>query len=128
MDYLYIIAYPSFCFWLSAAVVLVAGCLAVIPAAMRLHNLQNWYHLALVVLVSACPCALILSTPVATYCALSKAATIGLLIKGAEYLETLSKVKVFAFDKTGTITRGEFSVSNFNSLIEGISLEKLLYW
>ncbi|KAI3715261.1 hypothetical protein L6452_22235 [Arctium lappa] len=109
-------------------VVIVAACLAVIPAAMRLHNLQKWYHLALVVLVSACPCALILSTPVATYCALSKAATTGLLIKGAEYLETLSKVKVFAFDKTGTITRGEFSVSNFNSLIDGISQDKLLYW
>ncbi|KAJ9538524.1 hypothetical protein OSB04_031257 [Centaurea solstitialis] len=110
------------------AVVLVAACLAVIPAAMRLHNLQKWYHLALVVLVSACPCALILSTPVATYCALSKAAATGLLIKGAEYLETLSKVKVFAFDKTGTITRGEFSVSNFNSLMEDITLQKLLYW
>ncbi|KVH87487.1 Cation-transporting P-type ATPase, partial [Cynara cardunculus var. scolymus] len=110
------------------AVVIVATCLAVIPAAMRLHNLQKWYHLALVVLVSACPCALILSTPVATFCALSKAATTGLLIKGADYLETLSKVKVFAFDKTGTITRGEFSVSNFNSLIDGISLDKLLYW
>ncbi|KAK1417080.1 hypothetical protein QVD17_26202 [Tagetes erecta] len=110
------------------AVVVVAACLAVIPAAMRLHNLDKWYHLALVVLVSACPCALILSTPVATYCALSKAATTGLLIKGAEYLETLSKVKVFAFDKTGTITRGEFSVSNFHSLIDNISTEKLLYW
>ncbi|KAL8235052.1 hypothetical protein R6Q59_021152 [Mikania micrantha] len=110
------------------AVVVVAACLAVIPAAMKLHNLDKWYHLALVVLVSSCPCALILSTPVATYCALSKAATTGLLIKGAEYLETLSKVKIFAFDKTGTITRGEFSVSNFHSLIDDISFNKLLYW
>ncbi|KAI7747094.1 LOW QUALITY PROTEIN: hypothetical protein M8C21_014043, partial [Ambrosia artemisiifolia] len=110
------------------AVVVVAAGLAVIPAAMRLHNLDQWYHLALVVLVSSCPCALILSTPVATYCALSKAATTGLLIKGAEYLETLSKVKIFAFDKTGTITRGEFSVSNFCSLRDDISLQKLLYW
>ncbi|KAI3775275.1 hypothetical protein L1987_49846 [Smallanthus sonchifolius] len=110
------------------AVVVVAACLAVIPAAMKLHNLDKWYHLALVVLVSSCPCALILSTPVATYCALSKAATTGLLIKGAEYLETLSKVKIFAFDKTGTITRGEFTVSNFRSLLDDISHEKLLYW
>ncbi|KAK9078912.1 hypothetical protein SSX86_002971 [Deinandra increscens subsp. villosa] len=110
------------------AVVLIAACVAIIPAVMKLHNLDKWYHLALVVLVSSCPCALILSTPVATYCALSKAATTGLLIKGAEHLETLSKVKIFAFDKTGTITRGEFSVSNFRSLIDDISLEKLLYW
>ncbi|PWA63993.1 heavy metal atpase 4 [Artemisia annua] len=110
------------------AVIVVAASLAAIPAAMKLHNLDNWYHLALVVLVSSCPCALILSTPVATYCALSKAATTGLLIKGAEYLETLSKVKTFAFDKTGTITKGEFSVSNFRSLLDDISLDKLLYW
>ncbi|XP_076898337.1 putative inactive cadmium/zinc-transporting ATPase HMA3 isoform X2 [Bidens hawaiensis] len=110
------------------AVVVVAACLAIIPAAMKLHNLDKWYHLALVVLVSSCPCALILSTPVATFCALSKAATTGLLIKGAEYLETLSNVKIFAFDKTGTITRGEFSVSNFRSLRDDISQEQLLYW
>ncbi|KAI3524153.1 hypothetical protein L1887_02805 [Cichorium endivia] len=110
------------------AVVVIAALLAVVPTAMRLHNLQKWYHLALVVLVSACPCALILSTPVATYCSLSKAATIGLLVKGAEYLETLSKVKIFAFDKTGTITRGEFSVSDFRSLIDDITQDKLLHW
>ncbi|KAL4590075.1 hypothetical protein LXL04_002994 [Taraxacum kok-saghyz] len=110
------------------AVVVIAASLAVIPAVMKLNNLDKWYHLALVVLVSSCPCALILSTPVATYCALSKAATTGLLIKGAEYLETLSKVKIFAFDKTGTITRGEFSVSDFRSVGNDITLDKLLYW
>ncbi|XP_024959996.1 putative inactive cadmium/zinc-transporting ATPase HMA3 isoform X2 [Cynara cardunculus var. scolymus] len=108
------------------AVCVIAACLAAIPAAMRVHNLDKWYHLALVVLVSACPCALILSTPVAAFCALSKAATSGLLVKGAEYLETLSTVKVICFDKTGTITKGEFSVSNFHPLI--IDSDKLLYW
>ncbi|KVI01438.1 Cation-transporting P-type ATPase, partial [Cynara cardunculus var. scolymus] len=107
------------------AVCVIAACLAAIPAAMRVHNLDKWYHLALVVLVSACPCALILSTPVAAFCALSKAATSGLLVKGAEYLETLSTVKVICFDKTGTITKGEFSVSNFHPLI--IDSDKLLY-
>ncbi|KAI3496273.1 hypothetical protein L1887_38630 [Cichorium endivia] len=107
------------------AVCVVAACLAAIPAAMRAHNLQKWYHLALVVLVSACPCALILSTPIAAFCALSKAATSGLLVKGAEYLEILSTVKFICFDKTGTITRGEFSVSSFQPLIDS---DKLLYW
>jgi len=53
---------------------------AVIPLALRVLN--HWFYLALVVLVSACPCALILSTPVATFCALTRAATAGLLIKG----------------------------------------------
>lgn len=107
------------------AVVVVAASLAAIPAAMRVHDLEKWYHLALVVLVSACPCALILSTPIAAFCALSKAATSGLLIKGAEYLEILSTVKFICFDKTGTITRGEFSVSDFRPLID---TDKLLYW
>ncbi|KAK9064873.1 hypothetical protein SSX86_016255 [Deinandra increscens subsp. villosa] len=107
------------------AVCVVAACLAGIPAALRVNDVQKWYHLALVVLVSACPCALILSTPVAAFCALSKAATSGLLVKGAEYLETLSMVKFICFDKTGTITKGEFSVSNFHPLIDN---HKLLYW
>ncbi|KAJ6857679.1 hypothetical protein NC651_039180 [Populus alba x Populus x berolinensis] len=55
---------------------------AVIPLALRVHNRDHWFYLALVVLVSACPCALILSTPIATFCALTRAATAGLLIKG----------------------------------------------
>lgn len=99
-----------------------------IPLALKVHNLNHWFHLALVVLVSACPCALILSTPVATFCALTKAATSGLLIKGGDYLETLAKIKVAAFDKTGTITKGEFVVTDFRSLRDDISLNKLIYW
>lgn len=107
---------------------MVSISLAVIPAALRLHNLSVWFHLALVVLVSACPCALILSTPVATFCALTKAATSGLLIKGGDCLEIFGKTKTVAFDKTGTITRGEFVVTNFQSLRDDINLNKLLYW
>lgn len=84
--------------------------------------------MALVVLVSACPCALILSTPVATFCALTKAATSGLLIKGGDYLETLAKIKTVAFDKTGTITRGEFVVTDIHSLRDDFSLNTLIYW
>jgi len=111
-----------------AAIVAISVSLAVVPAILRVHNQNHWFHLALVILVSACPCALILSTPVATFCALSKAATSGLLIKGGEYLETLSKVKIVAFDKTGTITRGEFVVTDFQSLSNDVRLDKMLYW
>lgn len=110
------------------AVVAISAGLAVVPAILRLQNQNEWFHLALVVLVSACPCALILSTPVATFCALSKAATSGLLIKGGEYLETLSKIKIITFDKTGTITRGEFLVTKFQSVSDDVSLNTLLYW
>ncbi|XP_031270905.1 putative inactive cadmium/zinc-transporting ATPase HMA3 isoform X2 [Pistacia vera] len=109
-------------------VIIISACLAVIPAALRVHNRSHWFHLALVVLVSACPCALILSTPVATFCALTKAASSGLLIKGVDYLEVLAKVKVMAFDKTGTITRGEFVVSEFQSPSEEINSNTLMYW
>ena len=84
--------------------------------------------MALVLLVSACPCALVLSTPVATFCALLKAARIGLLIKGGDVLEALAKIRVVAFDKTGTITKGEFKVVEFQSKSSKVSLEMLLYW
>ncbi|RZC86346.1 hypothetical protein C5167_007532 [Papaver somniferum] len=110
------------------AVVLLSVLLAAIPAVLKVHNLKHWFHLALVVLVSACPCALILSTPVATFCALTKAATNGLLIKGGDYLEILAKIKVVAFDKTGTITRGEFSLTDFQSVSQDIGLDNLIYW
>ena len=113
---------------LHAAIILISLCFVVIPFALKVHNMKHWLHLALVVLVSACPCGLILSTPVATFCALTKAATSGLLIKGADYLETLAKIKTVAFDKTGTITRGEFIVVDFKSLSRDISLHSLLYW
>lgn len=110
------------------AVVVISTLVAVIPIALRTHNEKHWLHFALVVLVSACPCALILSTPVATFCAYTKAATSGLLIKGGENLETLAKIKVMAFDKTGTITKGEFVVTHFQSLSGDIDLNTLIYW
>ncbi|KAL8096757.1 putative inactive cadmium/zinc-transporting ATPase HMA3 [Apium graveolens] len=111
-------------------IIAIALCLVIVPSAIRAHDLSEWYRLALVVLVSACPCALVLSTPVAAFCALSNAAKSGLLVKGAEHLETLAKVKIMAFDKTGTITTGEFVVADFKPLLQddNITLHKLLYW
>lgn len=111
-----------------AAIVVIAASLAVVPLAFRVDNKTEWYHLALVVLVSGCPCSLLLSTPVAMFCALSKAATLGVLIKGADKLEILAQIKIMAFDKTGTITRGEFLVTDVRSLQDDISLNTLLYW
>ena len=58
---------------------------AVIALALRVLSRDHWFYLALVVLVSACPCALILSAPVATFCALARAATAGVLIKRGYY-------------------------------------------
>ncbi|XP_057536974.1 putative inactive cadmium/zinc-transporting ATPase HMA3 [Amaranthus tricolor] len=109
-------------------VILISAGIAAVAAAMKLHDRKHWFYLALVVLVSACPCGLILSTPVATFCALSRAATSGLLIKGGDYLEILAKIKHIAFDKTGTLTRGEFSLKNFQSLSVDVTSATLLYW
>ena len=111
-----------------SAVVVVAACFALIPVLLKAQNLSHWFHLALVVLVSGCPCGLILSTPVATFCALTKAATSGFLIKTGDCLETLAKIKIAAFDKTGTITKAEFTVSYFQSLSHNINLQSLVYW
>ncbi|XP_011094082.1 putative inactive cadmium/zinc-transporting ATPase HMA3 [Sesamum indicum] len=110
------------------AIVVISAFLAIVPVAFKVENKKEWYHLSLVVLVSGCPCALLLSTPVAMFCALSKAARLGVLFKGAEHLETLARIKITAFDKTGTITRGEFLVADFKSLQDNVSLNTLLYW
>ncbi|KAL3534902.1 hypothetical protein ACH5RR_003363 [Cinchona calisaya] len=118
----------KFAKYYTPAVIITSAALAVVPAALRIHNQKKWYHIALVVLVSACPCGLILSTPVAVFCALTKAAKSGVFFKGADYLEILAKVKIMAFDKTGTVTRAEFEVTDFRSLLDDISLSTLLYW
>ncbi|KAG2241698.1 hypothetical protein Bca52824_090271 [Brassica carinata] len=110
------------------AVVVIAACFAVIPVLLKVDNLSHWFHLALVVLVSGCPCGFILSTPVATFCALTKAATSGFLIKTGDCLETLAKIRIAAFDKTGTITKAEFMISDFKSLSHNINLKTLVYW
>ncbi|GAB4853523.1 cadmium zinc-transporting ATPase [Ancistrocladus abbreviatus] len=118
----------KFAKYYTPAVVLMSAALAAIPAGLRVHHRNHWFHLALVVVVTACPCGLILSTPVATFCALSQAATKGLLIKGGDFLEHLAKIKVAAFDKTGTVTSGDFTVTEFQSLSHDIPINSLLYW
>ncbi|EAZ03300.1 hypothetical protein OsI_25443 [Oryza sativa Indica Group] len=111
------------------AVVVVAAGVALIPALLGADGLEQWWKLALVMLVSACPCALVLSTPVASFCAMLRAARMGIFIKGGDVLESLGEIRAVAFDKTGTITRGEFSIDSFHLVGDHkVEMDHLLYW
>ncbi len=95
------------------AVAIVAFCIAVLPPLLfgapfyDTPTEHGWLYRALSMLVIACPCALVISTPVTVISAITAAARRGVLIKGGIHLETLGLVNAFAFDKTGTLTRGE---------------------
>ena len=91
------------------AVAVTATLVAVLPPLIfgqPFSGAQGWLMRALQMLVIACPCALVISTPVSLVSAMTNAASRGVLIKGGRYLEALSRAEVFAFDKTGTLTEG----------------------
>ena len=97
-------------------VIALAALVAIVPPLLGQGAATMWIYRALVLLVIACPCALVIATPVAFVSALAAAARRGVLIKGGLYLERLAKVKGIAFDKTGTITTGRPAVVAVASL------------
>ena len=98
------------------AVVYSALALAILPPLVRMIFMQasgdwhTWIYRALTFLVISCPCALVISIPLSFFAGLGGASKEGVLIKGSNYLETLSKTKIIVFDKTGTLTKGVFEV------------------
>lgn len=119
-------------------VCILAVCLAVIPSVIIISNgfagyesvgavWKTWIYRALELLVVSCPCALVISVPLSFFAGLGLASKNGILIKGSNYIELLSKANTVAFDKTGTLTKGVFVVTAVHVADESkISEEQLL--
>lgn len=111
------------------AVCFAALILAVAPPVISLisggnANWTEWVYRALTFLVISCPCALVISIPLSFFAGLGGASSAGVLIKGSNYMETLSKVTNVVFDKTGTMTKGVFEVTDIHPI--GIGESELL--
>lgn len=102
------------------AVCYSALALAILPPIVRMFGMNLdpqwhvWIYRALTFLVISCPCALVISIPLSFFAGIGGASKAGVLVKGSNYLETLSKTKIVVFDKTGTLTQGVFEVSGIH--------------
>lgn len=106
-------------------VVIMAVFIAIIPPIfIENANFTDWIYRALSFLVVSCPCALVISIPLSFFGGIGGAAKAGILIKGSNYLEALSKTETMVFDKTGTLTKGTFEVQEIKPI--GITKEDLL--
>ena len=106
-------------------VVAIAVVLAIFPPLLIPNaTFSDWIYRALSFLVVSCPCALVISIPLSFFGGIGGASKMGILVKGSNYLEALSKAEIVVFDKTGTLTEGIFEVQEVNAI--GIAKEELL--
>ena len=112
------------------AVCYAALTLAILPPLVQMVGMglapawEIWIYRALTFLVASCPCALVISIPLSFFAGIGGASRAGVLVKGSNYLETLSQVKTLVFDKTGTLTQGVFEVNGIHH--SDLSDEKLV--
>lgn len=104
----------KFARYYTPAVVIVALILAIIPPVLLQQPFSNWVYRALTFLVVSCPCALVISVPLGFFGGIGGASKHGILVKGANYLEALTKIDTVVMDKTGTLTKGIFKVTEIN--------------
>ena len=109
--------------WYTPAVCIAAVLIAVIPGFVT-GNWRDWIYTALTFLVISCPCALVISVPLTFFSGIGGASRKGILVKGANHLETLAALDTVAFDKTGTLTCGVFTVTDIDPV--GMTAEALL--
>ncbi len=111
-----------FAAWYTPAVVFLAAFVAIIPPLffhapfLDSNGVHGWLYRALALLIVACPCALVISTPVTLVSSLTSLASRGVLVKGGAFLDVLARARLFAFDKTGTLTTGHPSVTQTRSV------------
>lgn len=115
----------KFARYYTPGMMLLAVGIAILPPLLLGGSWYTWFYEALVILVIACPCALVISTPVSIVAGLSSAARAGVLVKGGVYLEMPARVRAIALDKTGTLTLGHPEVQRVEGL-DGTSDEELL--
>ena len=115
----------KFAKYYTPAVVIIAVFLAVIPTlVIEGAEFTDWLYRALTFLVVSCPCALVISIPLGFFGGIGGASKKGILVKGSNYLESLSNSEIVVFDKTGTLTKGVFEVQKIEPV--GISKEQLI--
>ncbi|MCD8026411.1 MAG: cadmium-translocating P-type ATPase [Clostridiales bacterium] len=97
-------------------IIIISILMAAIPPLIGIGSPSEWIYRALVCLVASCPCAIVISVPLAYYSGIGSASNTGVLIKGGKYIEELAKADTFVFDKTGTLTNGKLSVESVTAL------------
>lgn len=115
----------KFAKWYTPIVCACALIIAIFPPLILNQAFSGWIYRALTFLVISCPCALVISVPLSFFGGLGGASANGVLIKGSNYIEALSKCNSVVFDKTGTLTKGSFNVTEINAA-NGVNDNELL--